>query len=198
MAILAHHSFPDEFELANGVATLTRKSTTYYSIDVVTQAGAASVTNPEPGQLPELATGFGATSFGPFFDLQQQSNLVQLGDTVMDWPTDYAELARLSSLAAERFALETGKTSYVLEFIATEWVMCAYNPPWDDSELEDEEGEDEAIDRAEEAAECRGVCLEYCGDRCKATAQKRRQRANRVPKRRPVRRPGRRSRGARR
>ena len=23
-------------------------------------------------------------------------------------------------------------SSYVLEFVATEWVMCSYNPPWED------------------------------------------------------------------
>ena len=47
MAVVVHHSFPDEIELANGVATVERKGTggnTY--ITLVSQQGAVSVTNP--------------------------------------------------------------------------------------------------------------------------------------------------------
>ena len=39
-------------------------------------------------------------------------------------------------------------TSYVLEFVSTEWIQCAYNPPYLDEygneyeEYEDEDGEE--------------------------------------------------------
>ena len=52
MALLVHHSFPDEDELANGVALY---EPSIYDIDtrLVSQQGANSVTNPNPGEIPE-------------------------------------------------------------------------------------------------------------------------------------------------
>ena len=49
MGVLVHHSFPDEEEMANGVATPTYTFTIYSTNvtgDMVTQLGADSVTNP--------------------------------------------------------------------------------------------------------------------------------------------------------
>jgi len=40
----------------------------------------------------------------------------------------------------EKFSYQSLGSSYVLEFDFTEWVQCAYNPPWED---EDDVGEDE-------------------------------------------------------
>jgi hypothetical protein len=57
MALLVHHSFPDEFELANGVATFERQSASYNYVTLVTQLGAIPVTNPEDGPLPEKVEG---------------------------------------------------------------------------------------------------------------------------------------------
>jgi hypothetical protein len=60
-------------------------------------------------------------------------------------------------------------SSYVLEFIATEWVMCAYNPPWADleEELEDEdEEEEEPVDPVVAAAACRSECSRVCQYDC--------------------------------
>ncbi len=116
MAVLVHHSFPDAFELANGVVTLTRSSSTFFTVDVVAQAGAESVTNPQAGQVPELSTGYGSDLFETVLDLHQHSNLLPIGATVLDDPVDYVELARLANLAALRFGVETGKPQYVLEF----------------------------------------------------------------------------------
>ena len=43
-------------------------------------------------------------------------------------------------------------SSYVLEFVSTEWIQCTYNPPWDDEQYayEDEEYEDEYPDAYED------------------------------------------------
>jgi hypothetical protein len=55
-------------------------------------------------------------------------------------------------------------SSYVLEFVATEWVMCSYNPPWED---DFDAGEDEDIDEFDaeaDYAECLEVCHASCDD----------------------------------
>ena len=60
MALLAHHSFPDEIELANGVATIEKSgSGSNMYITLVTQAGANSVTNPDITSIPEEVSGMG-------------------------------------------------------------------------------------------------------------------------------------------
>jgi len=114
MALLVHHSFPDEIELANGVATLERGYGTL--ITMVTQAGAVSVANAEDGSIPEEVTVsvYASEQFYP--DLRKESNLVPLGATVMQWEEDYLELARLLVAAAEEYERVTGKISYVLDF----------------------------------------------------------------------------------
>ncbi|HRZ38204.1 MAG TPA: hypothetical protein P5534_17815, partial [Candidatus Paceibacterota bacterium] len=56
MGLLVHGSTPDETELANGVATLTAQLTPMgWSVrgTLVTQPGAASVTNPDDNATPE-------------------------------------------------------------------------------------------------------------------------------------------------
>ena len=110
MALLVHHSFPDEIELANGVATLTGRN-----IMLVTQDGATSVANPEPGCIPEEVR-VSVYSFGTYPTLIRPSNLVPLGDTVMDWEDDYIALSQLLVDAADKFKQITGKTSFTLDF----------------------------------------------------------------------------------
>lgn len=56
------------------------------------------------------------------------------------------------------FSYQSLGSSYVLEFEFTEWVQCAYNPPWED-EFEDEDagngdGEDREDDALDEAWSC--------------------------------------------
>ncbi len=114
MALLVHHSFPDEIELANGVATLDYSARGEF-IDMVTQLGAVSVANPVDGSIPEEVDVSVYTS-GTYVYLRQGSNLVLLGATVMEWDQDYRDLAQLMVSAADQFALETGKTSFVLDF----------------------------------------------------------------------------------
>lgn len=54
-------------------------------------------------------------------------------------------------------------SSYVLEFVATEWIMCSYNPPW---EQEWDEGEDDFEDDGLDADAYYSNCLEVCHVSC--------------------------------
>ena len=108
MALLVHHSFPDEIELANGVATLRKVSGSHRNIMLVTQDGATSVANPEPGCIPEEVS-VDVWSFGIYPTLVRPSNLVPLGDTVMEWDDDYIALSQLLVNVADKFA-EAGFT----------------------------------------------------------------------------------------
>ena len=53
MALLVHHSFPDDEEMANGVATVTRSEYGDITIRMVSQKGAISITNPEGRAVAE-------------------------------------------------------------------------------------------------------------------------------------------------
>ena len=114
MALLVHHSFPDETELANGVAVIDRSSQWSWDLTMVTQAGAVSVTNPQDGSVPEevVVTMY---SFGQYAQRIRQSNLVQLSATVMKWEDDYLALGELLVKVGEEFALTTGRDKFVLE-----------------------------------------------------------------------------------
>ncbi|MEN6334220.1 MAG: PEP/pyruvate-binding domain-containing protein [Phycisphaerales bacterium] len=114
MAMLVHHSFPDEGELANGVAVIRRNSKWSWDITLTTQAGAVSVTNPEDGSIPEevLVTMY---SFGQYAQRVRQSNMVQLGATVMTWEDDYYALGELLVKVGEEFGVTTGREEFVLE-----------------------------------------------------------------------------------
>ena len=115
MALLVHHSTPDPIEMANGVATLERTGSTTSRIKLVTQLGAVSVSNPTDGSIPEEVK-VDVSSFGTSLTIQTYSNLVPLGATVMDWDSDYRDLAALLVQASSAFASATGKTKYMLDF----------------------------------------------------------------------------------
>jgi hypothetical protein len=116
MAILVHHSFPDEIELANGVGRLDRW--TYSdSAYLVTQMGSSSVTNPEPGAIPEevqVSISSGGEHIWP--SLMRSSNLVPLGDTVMVFPGEYEALTRLLLAVADPYESASGLQEFTLEF----------------------------------------------------------------------------------
>ena len=114
MALLVHHSFPDEFELANGVATLERSGGTSYSIMLVTQDGAVPVTNPLDGSIPEEVS-VSVYSFGTYPTFIRQSNLVPLGATVMDWQDDYIALSQLLIAVGEQYSIVTGQDYFLLD-----------------------------------------------------------------------------------
>ena len=115
MAMAVHHSFPDEIELANGVATVD-KTSNETTISFVTQSGAVSVTNPEDGSIPEevTVTLYESGSMVPA-KLKQPSSLVRLGDTVMTWRDDYTTLTELLVRVSDEFARTTGRTEHVLD-----------------------------------------------------------------------------------
>ncbi|WP_437591153.1 PEP/pyruvate-binding domain-containing protein [Sorangium sp. So ce1000] len=116
MGVLVHHSYPDEDELANGVATLTRRELVSDQIQIVTQLGATSVTNPEGGAQPEVVS---ASLFGEESSvyLLSGSTLVPLGGHVMQWEDDYHALAALLGRVEERFIeVNPGKTSFLLDY----------------------------------------------------------------------------------
>ena len=109
MALLVHHSFPDEIELANGVATYLRAGG-LRTVEMVTQAGAVPVTNPDSSAQPEVVD-------GPLLVVRQGSSLVQLGATVMSWPSEYsALLALLDGVVSGYEQFYPGKTSFLLDF----------------------------------------------------------------------------------
>lgn len=117
MAVLVHHSFPDELELANGVATFDRKGADENTvISFVTQQGAVSVTNPEDASIPEevTVTILPSGSIVPP-KLQRSSSLIPLGATVMEWPNDYQDLTDLLIRVSDEFSAVTGKTRYILD-----------------------------------------------------------------------------------
>jgi hypothetical protein len=103
MALLVHHSFPDEIEWGNGVAVVqfTDYSGGAFNIrtELVTQVDAQSVTNPNDSSIPEtVSVSYYRPSQGnPSRSLrfETRSSLLQVGqDHVMDWQRDYVNLHR--------------------------------------------------------------------------------------------------------
>ena len=105
---------PDEIEIANGVATLST-SAPNYEIEMVTQVGATSVTNPSDGSIPETVRIL-FFSPGMAVEMVEESNRLPLGGKVLGWTQEYEQFAQLFVAVARRFALETGKSSFTLDF----------------------------------------------------------------------------------
>jgi hypothetical protein len=137
MAILVHHSFPDEIELANGVAVSDYNSYSAGSFnmwsDLSTQVGATSVANPDSAAVPEevnisfYKSSSGSTGRTPTFN--KRSSLLQVGrDHVMDWKSDYETLHKLLEKIApgfSRYAIDRKK--YTLDFeykkVDPDWIV---------------------------------------------------------------------------
>ncbi len=122
MAVLVHHSTPDEFELANGVATVriwkgTQPGNRSLTARLVTQLGALSVANPEANARPEEVE---ASLWGeglPYLDTIRSSSLVPLGDHVLGWENEYRELTTLLDKAARAYEAEfPDRPSFLLDF----------------------------------------------------------------------------------
>ena len=115
MAVLVHHSFPDEFELANGVGTLRMGGSTT-RVMLVTQVGAVSVTNPEGGAVPEEVEVTLRTGYQPSTTIKRYSSLVVLGETVLGFDTDYVALAEMMNAVAQEYSAVTGDSGLWLDF----------------------------------------------------------------------------------
>jgi len=127
MAVLVHYSFPDEDELANGVAALEYQKNPeriYVNGRLVTQKGAVSISNPDGSASPEVITFF--DSYVPnnfsnrsFTELtfQQPSSLVPLGDTVLQWQQEYHGFLNLFGGVAKAFMTAyPAKDHFILDF----------------------------------------------------------------------------------
>lgn len=118
MGVLVHHSFPDEEELANGVATLDCRygGFSFFTGQIVTQLGAESVTNPDGTAIPEVADYFRSGNIVGV-DLRQRSSRVPLGAFVMNWEADYRGFGNLFKTVADGFsALYPAKSRFFLDF----------------------------------------------------------------------------------
>ena len=111
MAILVHHSTPDAFEMANGVATGSwSRSPQDFGGKMISQLGAVSVANPDGTATPEEVTFYQRGNGAADVTLRQSSSLVRLGEAVMTWDNDYRELARLIATVAYGYgAMVTNK-----------------------------------------------------------------------------------------
>ncbi|MCP4348972.1 MAG: hypothetical protein GY795_26120, partial [Desulfobacterales bacterium] len=117
MALLVHHSFPDETELANGVATIKKKEVWDQNVKLVTQTGAVSVTNPDSNAVPEeVNVNYSSYNDKYYLSVIRESSLVLLGGTVMSWEDDYVALSQKLLSVAEAFEKATGKAEYTLDF----------------------------------------------------------------------------------
>jgi hypothetical protein len=116
MAILSHHSFPDEIELANGVAVVRKESgSAAWHIELVSQPGAISVTNPPLGTIPEEVSVVYTSPNEIELTLDTSSNRVPAGAKVMEWPSDYEDLSELLVTVANRYSVVKDQNEYLLD-----------------------------------------------------------------------------------
>ena len=95
MAVLAHYSFPDPEEEANGVITIETSEFGWMTVTLVSQIDAHSISNPEGGHVPEVyKVAIYDPSIEPTFTLTQGSSLVPVGGTVLQ-EADYKKLVEL-------------------------------------------------------------------------------------------------------
>lgn len=118
MAVLVAESFPDPDELGNGVATLKWSAafgTGSGDLEIVSQPGAESVTNPDSASRPELVDGF-ISGGRAYLDFRQGSGLLPLGAHVFAWDAEYQAFAAMFIKLAQGYRTLTGKTSFTLDF----------------------------------------------------------------------------------
>ncbi|MBM4781335.1 MAG: hypothetical protein GQE15_26930 [Archangiaceae bacterium] len=118
MAVLVHASVPDDEELANGVATYVWSGPTSKTLDVVTQLGADSVTNPTGESTPEVLRGWSYAANSWTFFLERPSSRIPLGRWVMDEQgadNDYKKLGVLLDRVAAAHA-PTVTAPFALDF----------------------------------------------------------------------------------
>ena len=126
MAILVHHSFPDEIELANGVAVSDYRKYAGGGFNMwstlSTQVGATSVANPDTTAVPEIVSVSGYRSSNGSTNrritYQSRSSLLRAGeDHVMKWKGDYDSLHHLLEKVASGFSrYAVNREKYTLDF----------------------------------------------------------------------------------
>ncbi|HZO52012.1 MAG TPA: PEP/pyruvate-binding domain-containing protein, partial [Bryobacteraceae bacterium] len=120
MAVLVHYSFPDEIEMANGVATVEVNRSFSGNVTLVadlnTQIGATSVTNPDGTSQPEVVH-VRQSSSGVTLSFVQGSSLIPRGAYVMNWESDYRALMELVAKVCDGYiSLYTNRTRFNLDF----------------------------------------------------------------------------------
>jgi hypothetical protein len=115
MAVLVHHTFTDDTELGNGVATLRVASPESAVATIVSQPSAFSVTNPEDDGIPEVVEVY---VFGNSLipTLRQGAERLPLGATVLEMPDEYTDLTRLLVEVGHAFGEFHGETQFDIEF----------------------------------------------------------------------------------
>jgi hypothetical protein len=116
MGVLVHYSVPDSQELGNGVATLNVDEFARVA-DLVTQAGAVSVTNPDGTALPEQVRVDRYEGSDDYASTLKTSSLLPLGAHVLSYEDDYLALNALLNQVADKYAEITGKAKpFALDF----------------------------------------------------------------------------------
>ncbi len=115
MAVLVHHTFTDDTELANGVATLRAMGPTNAVVTIVSQPGAFSVTNPEDDGRPEVVEVY-AFDDSRIAALRQGADRLPLGATVLEMPGEYTALTNLLIEVGHAFGEFHGETYFDIEF----------------------------------------------------------------------------------
>lgn len=118
MALLVHHSFPDEIERANGVVILTYARNPRVGERIAwsqtTQVGAVSVTNPNGEGIPEIVSSVAQDGFGQFF--LQWSSLLPQNQPVLQY-AEYQALGELLIKTAKAYAaMHPAKESFLLDY----------------------------------------------------------------------------------
>jgi len=117
MGLLVHYSAPDDIEMANGVATVRMgPGGSTDTATLVSQLGSVSITNPDGNSSPEEVWAGSYQLLGLLLGFTRGSSLVLLGDHVMNWPTDYENLARLLFLAGNAYVADNPGPQPVLDF----------------------------------------------------------------------------------
>lgn len=113
MALAVHYSFPDAEEFANGVITAEYPAS---KVQIVSQAGAASVTNPDANSLPEIA-GFEFNGESLAVSILQSAASSIDGKPVLGPKEKYAELKKLvDDVVAGWRQRNPGREAFTLDF----------------------------------------------------------------------------------
>jgi len=147
MAVLVHHNFPDALELANGVCTLKisyrsswdKSLSLHREVLCVTQKGATSVTNAEPGFVAEEVVMEWTwakikSEFKVETEVLKYSSLTLLGELVLGSESMYGQLADLLLNVAEAYGNLSELPYYVIAGDEGYESAMAFSPLWLDFE----------------------------------------------------------------